>query len=122
MHRRNRFFGALVFGAALIFVLQGCTMMEANRKKQAERIEKLEQQKNNYNTLKKDLADKKVQAGTTEEEITERYGSPQDTFESSSGSSSFALWYYEYPDAGKNQSYNPVRLYFNDKKLLYWSN
>ena len=122
MNRRKRFFSSLVFGLGLIFLLQGCAMMEANRKKQAEKMEKLEQQKKNYLVLKKDLEEKKVKIGTTQQEITERYGAPEDTFGTSSGDSNFALWFYEYPDASKDESNRPVRLYFNDKKLSYWTN
>jgi Flp pilus assembly protein TadB len=125
MTKLGRVFRFWVFGAGLILVLQGCAMMEASRKQKAERLEKIEQQKENYQALKKDLDEKKVKVGTTQSEIRERYGEPNDTFGTASGVSNFALWYYEFPDAGQGSgqgdSYSPLRLYFNDKKLSYWS-
>jgi len=119
---KNRSFKGLIFVLCMIFLFQGCAMLEANRKKKEEKMEEIKKQKEHYTALLKDLQKKKVGAGTSMETFEEKYGKPQDTFGSSSGTSNFMLWSYEYPDSGKEESFQPVRLYFNDGKLTYWTN
>ncbi|MDP3143018.1 MAG: hypothetical protein Q8N14_03605 [Candidatus Omnitrophota bacterium] len=97
-------------------------MMEANRKKKEEKLEEIKKQKDNYFALLKDLQNKKVGIGAGLEIFEKEYGRPQDTFGSSGGVSNFVLWTYEFPDASKDEALRPIRLYFNDQKLTYWTN
>jgi len=111
-----------IFILCLIFLFQGCAMMEANRKNKEEKIEMLRKQKENYLALAKDLRDKKVGIGTSQEVIEEKYGKSEDTMTSASNVSNFALCIYEHPDASKDEAYRPIHLYYNDRKLTYWTN
>lgn len=99
-----------------------CAMMRENAKKKEEAKELLEKQKKNYTTLKADLKAHNIKTGTPAEEIESQYGKPSDTLDSSSEVSQFQMWSYEYPDADKKESWQPIRLYFSDGKLTYWSN
>lgn len=97
-------------------------MFAANAKHREEARDLLQKKKENFVNLLSDLKTHKIQIGVSPEEIKSEYGDPEDTFGSSSDSSQFQMWTYEYPDAAKKESYQPIRLYFNNGKLSYWSN
>lgn len=114
-----RFVVLILFTACLF---SGCAMLRENARTKAEAKELLEKQKKNFVALQTDLKSRKIEVGITSEEIKSLYGEPSDTFGSSSQMSQFQMWTYEYPDASKKQSWQPLRLYFSNGKLTYWSN
>lgn len=104
------------------FVFCGCAMLKENERKKQEAKELLEKQKKDYTSLLSDLKGHKIEIGATSDEIKTLYGEPAEVFGSSSHNSEFYMWTYEYPDAAKKESFQPIRLYFNNEKLSYWSN
>jgi hypothetical protein len=104
---------------ALLF--SGCAMFKENAKKQEEAKQKLEKQKKNFFSLQSDLKSHKIEIGTKAEDIKAAYGEPSNTLDSSSHISQFQMWTYEYPDAAQREALQPIRLYFSDGKLSYWS-
>ncbi len=105
----------------IAFLFSGCAMLAQNAKKKDEAKALLEKQKTNYASLQSDLKSHKTPIGITCEDIKLLYGEPTDTFGSSSVNSEFQMWTYEYPDAAKKEAYQPIRLYFNNNRLTYWS-
>lgn len=110
----------LLLLAAAVF--SGCAMLKDNALKKEQAKELLEKQKKNFASLRSDLKSHKIEIGASSEDIKSLYGEPSDTFGSSSNNSEFQMWTYEYPDAAKKDSYQPIRLYFNNNKLSYWTN
>ena len=110
----------------MIFVLAltvcGCAMMQERAKKQEEAKVVLEKKKQSFLDLEAALKTHELKAGATVEAVTSRYGAPDDTFGSSSEVSSFQVLTYEYPVISEKDTYQPMRLYFSDGKLAYWSN
>lgn len=106
----------------IAFVFSGCAMLRENAKNKERQKELLEKQKKDYESLRVDLRSRKIQIGMNPEEVKSLYGEPTETFGSSSHNSEFQMWTYEYPDAAKKDANEPIRLYFNNNKLSYWSN
>lgn len=119
MHKPVR---QIIFVFCILFVFQGCAMMETNRKKQEELVLRQEKQKQNYLRLWKDLQAGKIIVGASPKEIQNKYGEPLDILDSSSSISNFSLWTYEHPDDKKRETYRPVHMYFNNGKLTFWTN
>ncbi len=105
----------------ITFIFFGCAMMKENTKKKEEAKKLLEKQKKNYTSLATDLKSHKIKIGITSEEIEAQYGKPADNFDSSSEVSQFQMWIYEYPDAESKEGSTPIRLYFSNGKLSFWS-
>ncbi|MDP2939008.1 MAG: hypothetical protein Q8O13_02850 [Candidatus Omnitrophota bacterium] len=105
----------------VVFNFCGCAIFKENAKKQEAAKAFLEKQKENFNSLKNDLKNRKIEIGTAIEDIKSLYGEPSDTFGTSSQMSEFQMWTYEYPDASKKEAYQPIRLYFSNGKLTYWT-
>ena len=82
---------------------------------------KIEAKKKNYEALLKDLSNNKIQTGDDSKTFTELYGEPDNIIRSGSSVSTFEVWSYEKlgPD-GKPDLWNPIRLYFNNSKLINW--
>ncbi|MFZ5800234.1 MAG: hypothetical protein ACOY3D_02515 [Candidatus Omnitrophota bacterium] len=113
----------LAFILCVALVFSGCAMLESSRKKKEEQLEKIEKQKEKYLRLRKDLNDRKIRVGDAQEDVRDKYGEPDDTFSSASEVSNFSLWTYEFPLVDNRETdFRPVRMYFNNGKLSYWTN
>lgn len=97
----------------------GCTTQKALERR-AKAKELVEQKKANYLALKKAISHHTLEKGTTADEITALYGSPDDIFSSGSGLSVFEVWSYEKITTGSALDVSPIRLYFNDNRLVTW--
>jgi hypothetical protein len=104
------------------FILSSCALLKENTKRKEQAKELLEKQKKNFTSLQTDLKSRKISLGITSDEIKLKYGEPTDTFGTASVMSQFQMWTYDYPDASKKESFQPIRLYFNNNKLTYWTN
>ena len=83
--------------------------------------EKMETKRENYEALFNDLVNNKLKPGDDSKTVAELYGAPDDIFQSGSSVSKFEMWSYEKigPD-GRPDLWNPIRLYFNNSKLINW--
>lgn len=120
--KADRFFSFVILALCFSLFFSGCAMMEESRRKKEEQLEKIEKQKEKYLLLRKDLHNRKIRVGDLQEDFRGKYGEPDDTFSSASEVSNFSLWTYEYPLADKESDFRPVRMYFNNGKLSYWTN
>ncbi len=74
----------------------------------------------NYQDLIKGLQEHKVGKGTAASTIRTLYGEPDRLFNDASTTGSLEIWTYMNPDK-KGGEYKPVRVYFNNGKLIDWA-
>ena len=95
----------------------GCSMLsfQDKIKKEKEALVKKEQ---DYQTLKSDLSSGLIKLGTTKDEIKEKYTmpEPEEVFVSGSSMSQMEVWSYD-----GSGTHNPLKLYFENQKLISWS-
>ena len=112
----------LFFRLLLILIISspGCSLLK-NQNKLDERMKEVTQKKQNYNNLRRDLSQSNVAIGTSTDSLKERYGDPDDIFHSGSMVSNFEIWTYEKIYAkGEEGTWQRIRLYFDNNKLVSW--
>ncbi len=83
--------------------------------------EAVELKKKHYASLQDNVRSNSLQKGMTPPAIKELFGEPDDIFQSGSIISSFQIWTYEKVMEQKDEKdWNPIRLYFNNNKLINW--
>lgn len=114
----------LTFWASLVlmmFCLGGCSTISNFQKSQKEKREAVEQKKEYYMTLKRDMADNTLRKGLTVEALKEKYGAPDDIFYSGSSISSFQVWTYNvFKDKLEDTKFTSIILYIENNKLVNW--
>ncbi len=113
----SRFF-VIIF---LTCMLTGCSMIKNYQKSQEQKKLDTELKKNNYMSLKRDIATNALRNGILAEELKAKYGLPDDVFYSSSSVSSFQIWTYD-STRGKldDTALSPIILYLENDKLVNW--
>ena len=61
-----------------------------------------------------------IKSGMTSLTIKELYGEPDDIFSSGSTTGRFEIWSYEEVTPSHQPTWRPIRLYFNNEKLVSW--
>jgi len=111
-----------VFFLSLACCIAGCSMFQESQESKKEALEKAQLKKKNFEALYQQLAANSIKTGTTTQDIRSLYGDPDDIFKSGSSASSMEIWTYEKLLANpKDPSWDPIRLYFNDGKLVSWN-
>lgn len=93
--------------------LSGC----ASAERRQERLAQLAGQRDNYSRLLTDLQDKALEKGSAAALIKKKYGDPSSVFRS--GSTEIWIFRNVGEDNVEDDS-APIRLYFEDNKLLVW--
>lgn len=95
-----------------------------NTRKAAETIAQKKQEaelkKNRFESLQADLASGVLRQGADPKGIREYYGEPDNIFRSGSQASSMEIWTYEKLLDKEDEEWEPIRLYFNNHKLVTW--
>jgi len=102
-----------------LMLLAGCTSA-ADKERLAQQKADIERKKGSYAALQKQIEDKTFVKGTPAAEIEEKFGKPDSIFHSGSGESTFDIWTYEQIITSPNDDGRPVRLYFNNRRLVSW--
>ena len=113
--------GAAIVLTALILSAGGCSALAPSQTKVQKRQEAAEKALR-VGQLYDDILARVIQVGMSQDDIKSRYGEPEDMFRSSSSVSSMEIWTYERTPAGQYDAFQaPIRLYFQDQKLLQWN-
>ncbi len=107
----------MLFLAAL---LAGCSLASTKATQEKQKAE-IELKKKNYNSLREAIRTRALAKGTRTAEIEKTYGAPDDVFHSGSVESTFEVWTYEAVMEKKEDEGVPLRLYFNNGKLVNWN-
>ena len=93
--------------------------MEAEKeKKKLETDKKLK----SYHALYQAIGQGTLKKGSTTDEIIQLFGKADDIFQSVSSESKFETWSYEKITSPEDkEELAPIRLYFNDNKLVSWN-
>ncbi len=120
--RKQKFFMPLSVLFFILFIgMVGCSSFNTGLDKTTQK-ELIELKKKYFTQLRSDLASKAITLGTNSEKIRERYGEPDDKFSSGSTSSHSEIWTYEKVMVKESlESANPIRLYFENNKLISWN-
>ena len=114
----NRFLVILVLIGA--FFWGGCGTWHSKDLSDPKK-EALELKKKRYTALSSALSDKSIRTGMTASQIKETYGDPDSIFNSGSTNGSFEIWTYEdFSNQEKFEDWHPIRLYFDNAKLIDW--
>ena len=114
----NRFFVIFVLIGAFSF--GGCGTWPSKNLSDVKK-EALELKKKKYTALSLALCDKSIRTGMTASQIKETYGDPDSIFNSGSTNGSFEIWTYEdFSNQEKFEDWHPIRLYFDNAKLIDW--
>ena len=104
----------------VILPFGGCASLEGKSKIIKQR-EALQTKIRNLKALEAAIASQTLQSGILSSKIRELYGEPDDIFSSGSTTGRFEIWSYEQMTAGPEMSFRPIRLYFNNEKLVSWN-
>ena len=84
-------------------------------------MKEISEKKEKYNALQRDIAHNKLAQGTSCSLIKQTYGSPDDVLQSGSANSNFEIWTYEkIYEKGEGESWQFIRLYCDNDKLISW--
>ena len=101
------------------FSLCGCQSFREKRQKEAEEAA---ERRERFETLGRAIENGKVEQGMPAEDIKETYGPPESTFSSGSTSSRLRVWVYGKSIARDDPEFwKPIRLYFNNGRLVDWN-
>ncbi len=116
LHFRN-----IVIAALIGTCLYGCSMMQKRREHKAKEKERVELKKEHYGRLTQAIAQQQLREGATTDQVLAKYGEPDDVFRSGPSDSMMEVWTYNKVMDNPNElDWSPVRLYFNDRKLVTW--
>ncbi len=83
--------------------------------------EAMELKKKKYAALCVALSDQLIRTGMTMNQIKEVYGEPDAVFNSGSINGNFEIWTYDdLANQEKFEDWHPIRLYFDNTKLIDW--
>ena len=97
----------------------GCAMFDktASLKKQ----EAFQAKAEHFKNLKEAVEKQSLTSGMTASEIKGLYGEPDDIFSSGSTTGRFEIWSYEEVKPQSQMFWRPIRLYFNNERLISWN-
>ncbi len=97
--------------------LTGCATDEKEKKLTA-----IQDRKKQYEDLIAALQRKTIGKGTAPSTVRTLFGEPNDIFQSGFSESSIEIWTYMNVPVSKEEAndFKPVKLYFNDSKLVEW--
>lgn len=99
----------------------GCLMTQRGQELAAERKEKVELKKRRFNELYQQIKSAKLQEATPPAKILQAFGDPDDILRSGSNTSTMEIWTYEkVMDNGETDTWQNIRLYFVNDKLVSW--
>ncbi|MCC6759002.1 MAG: hypothetical protein IT395_05200 [Candidatus Omnitrophica bacterium] len=114
----------LTFWASLVLMvvcLGGCSTITNFQNSQKQKREAVEQKKEYYMALKRDMANNTLRKGVTVETLKEKYGAPDNIFYSGSSVSSFQVWTYDvFKDQLADTKLTSIILYIENDKLVNW--
>ena len=116
MTRPNSFYLAFVI---LSLTVSGCATA-ASQAAIAKQKEEIALKKKHFTTLLDQMQQQTLQKGLTIATIREKFGNPDDSFQSGSGESSLEIWTYERITTKSEEEVKPIRLFFNNGKLQGW--
>ncbi|HOW36290.1 MAG TPA: hypothetical protein PL155_07745 [Candidatus Omnitrophota bacterium] len=111
---------AIVVASGMIALLVSGCLTPSGSKTRPDPKQVLELKIQNFQALEQAIKTGAIQAGMTTEQIRESYGEPDDIFSSGSTMGEFEIWAYERITAKSADVFRPVRLYFNNNKLVSW--
>jgi len=108
----------LVAGCALVLAcllpLAGCTSAETREKHRAQ----MTNQRDKYSQLLLDLQGKSLEKGMEQALVKKKYGEPSSIFRSGTTE----IWIFRDVNEDNTENNNtPIRLYFENNKLLVWN-
>ena len=105
----------------LSFLLLGCSSLSQKingEKKKAE----LELKQKNYQSLLEQINKKSLPKNLSTEEIRDTYGRPDNVYRVGSANGSLEIWTYGKGDESTPaEDWHPIRLYFDNDKLIDWN-
>ena len=102
------------------FFFGGCGLMHFKTLPDLKK-EAIELKKKKYAKLSAALANRSVRTGIPINQIKEMYGEPDSIFNSGSTQGSFEIWTYDdVANQEKFEDWHPIRLYFDNSKLIDW--
>lgn len=104
----------------VILFLSSCSLLQ-NSDLLTQQKSDIELKKKNYNTLLEHIKGTSLAKGSPADMVEKTYGKPDDIFHSASSESSFDVWTYEKVLTAGDNNWQPIRLYFNNGKLLNWN-
>jgi len=109
-----------IFLTVTVLTAPGCSLLR-DKEKIKQTKEEVEQKKRQYATLSGDIAAGSLKKGATSRTLKALYGEPDDIIFSDSGTSRFEIWTYErIMKSIDDEDWQPIRLFFNDHKLVSW--
>jgi len=108
---------ALIIPAAVLG--SGCSSLRKQELLEQKKA-KVEQKKKNYAALLTAVIGNNLTVGASLKTIEDTYGKPDDVFHSGSMESAFDIWTYEKILDKGQEDWQPIRLYFNNGKLVSW--
>ncbi len=108
----------VTFSIIMMTFLAGCVTDRGQKKG-----DELAMQVKAYEDILLGFQQKTLKYGTPIETVRSLYGEPQDSFSSGSKTGSTDIWsYYKIPKSeGEEPAFKPIRLYFNNGKLIDWN-
>ena len=100
----------------IAFLGISCQTLDQNQQAQ----EKIEARIKKFESLQEAINSQSLLTGTPPENIRVLYGEPDDVFSSGSSNGKFEIWTYEEISLKNRPTGHPIRLYFNNGKLISW--
>lgn len=104
----------------LLGCLWGCQTTQSKNNGLAQK-EMIELKKENFDALYNAIGTRTLRAGTNRATVRDVFGEPEDIYSSMTGTGTFEIWSYEDPNEKNITSQRPIRLYFDNERLLYWA-
>lgn len=103
----------------LVLLVSGC-VTPTDTKTRPNPKQVLELKMKNFQALDRAIKTNAIQSDMTTEQIRTSYGEPDNIFSSGSTTGEFEIWAYERIAEKSADPLRPVRLYFNNNKLISW--
>jgi hypothetical protein len=120
--RRFRQASSVCFLLCFIAFACGCAFAQYKESLDRKRAD-AQLKKERVATLYQTIAAHELMAGALAEDIRAEFGEPDGIFSSDSNVSTFQIWTYEKsasPGANSGDDLQPIRLYFDNGKLVTW--
>ena len=119
-NKRRHFAAVLLILPVLLLCAGGCALFDRQEEKSL-RLERAEQKKRNYDALYQAIVSNSLRKGLTTREVQRLYGEPDDVFSSGTTSSRLEVWTYtKVKEPGEKETWQNIRLYFDNGKLISW--
>ncbi len=110
-----------LYPVLILTLTTGCAFLQ-NQEKLLKEKETIALKKEKYEDLHAKITAHALQKGTSLQTIKKSFGEPDDIFQSASATGSFQVWTYEkVMDKKDEESWQPIRLYFDNNKLVSWN-